>query len=162
MISWFEKLVNASSKWLNVVAGIAMLYVFIISFTDIIMNKVFKNPLNFAFDSIGLLAVVAIVAAIPMVQLNHGHIEIEFVEKRFGPTLRKINALFIGILAIALWGIVAWRSFLYGGDILRAGEVSMSVGMPIFPFIWFQGLCAVFVLFVLILQSIKNFRAASK
>jgi TRAP-type C4-dicarboxylate transport system permease small subunit len=161
MMARFEKLVNSSSKWLNVIAGCGMLYVFFISLADIIMNKVFKDPVNWAFDSIGLVAVIAIVCAIPQVQVNRGHIEIEFVEKRFGQSLRKINALFINILGIALWGVVAWRSFLYGQDIIRAGEVSMSVGMPIYPFIWIQGLCAVAVGLVLLLQAIKNFRAAS-
>jgi TRAP-type C4-dicarboxylate transport system permease small subunit len=158
----FEKLLNSSSKWLNVIAGFGMLYVLIISFADILMNKVFHDPINWAFDSIGLLAVVAVVAAIPQVQINRGHIEIEFVEQRFGRVLRKINIVFINTLGIALWGIVAWRSFIYGQDILRAGEVSMSVGMPIFPFIWFQGFCALFVIFVLLLQAIKNFKAETK
>ena len=158
----FEKLINLSSKWLNVIAGIAMCYVFFISFLDILMNKIFKNPLNFAFDSIGLLAVVAIVAAVPLVQINHGHIEIEFVEKRLNKTLRKVNLVFISLLSIVLWVIIAWRSFVYGSDILRAGEVSMSVGMPIYPFIWFQGFCAVFVVFVLVLQIIKSLRTESR
>ncbi len=158
----FEKFVNSSSKWLNVIAGFGMFYVFIVSFADIIMNKVFKNPLNWAFDSISLLAVVAIAAAIPLVQINRGHIEIEFVEKRFNHIWRKIIALFINSLGIILWGIVAWRSFLYGKDILEAGEVSMSVGIIIFPFIWFQGFCAIFVIFVLLLQAIKNFRTEPK
>lgn len=158
----FDKFVNSSSKWLNVIAGFGMFYVFIVSFADIIMNKVFKNPLNWAFDSISLLAVVAIAAAIPLVQINHGHIEIEFVEKRLKRIWRKIIALFINILGMILWGIVVWRSFLYGKDILDAGEVSMSVGIIIFPFIWFQGFCAIFVILVLILQAIKNFRTEPK
>jgi hypothetical protein len=57
---------------------------------------------------------------------------------------------------------VAWRSFLYGRDILEAGEVSMSVGMLIHPFIWFQGFCAIFVVLVLVLQVIKNIRTESR
>jgi TRAP-type C4-dicarboxylate transport system permease small subunit len=159
MMGKFDKFVNSSSKWLNVIAGFGMFYVFIVSFADIIMNKVFKDPINWAFDSIGLLAVVAIAAAIPQVQIGRGHIEIEFIEKRLGPILRKIVNLLINLLSILIWIIVAWRSFVYGQDILRSGEVSMSVGMPIFPFIWFQGLCAVFVVFVLMLQTIKISRA---
>jgi TRAP-type C4-dicarboxylate transport system permease small subunit len=154
----FEKLINLSSKWLNVVAGGAMIYVFLVSFTDIIMNKVFKNPLNWAFDSIGLLAVVAIVAAVPLVQIDHGHIEIEFLEKRLGNIPQKIVALCVNVLSMALWAIIAWRSVVYGLDILRSHEVSMSVGMLIYPFIWFQGLCAIFVFLVLILQTIKKIR----
>jgi TRAP-type C4-dicarboxylate transport system permease small subunit len=158
----FEKIINLSGKWLNVVAGVAMCYVFLISFLDILMNKIFKNPMTFAFDSIGLLAVIAIVAAVPLVQINHGHIEIDFIEKKFGKNLKKFNLLFINLLNIVLWGIIAWRSIVYGNDILRSGEVSMSVGMPIFPFIWFMGLCALFVIFVLVLQTIKSFRTVAE
>jgi len=158
----FDSFVQRSSKWLFVIAGIAMTYVLVISVADIIMNKVFKDPINWAFDSISLIAVVASVCAISGVQSQHGHIEIEFLENRLPQSGKKVTSLFVNILGILLWGIVAWRSFIYGMDILKAGEVSMSVGMLIYPFIWLQGICAVAVVFVLLMQAINNLRMVTR
>jgi TRAP-type C4-dicarboxylate transport system permease small subunit len=158
----FDKFMTPLLKWFHVIAGIGMIYVLLISVADIIMNKVFKDPINWAFDSIGLVAVIAIVFAIPGVQVNHGHIEVEILEERLSRFWRKINGLFINVLGLILWSIVAWRSFLYGIDILRSGEVSMTVEMPIYPFIWFQGICAIVVVLVLLLQTINIFRTAAR
>jgi TRAP-type C4-dicarboxylate transport system permease small subunit len=158
----FDKFMTPLSKWFHVIAGIGMIYVLLISVADIIMNKVFKDPINWAFDSIGLVAVIAIVFAIPEVQVNHGHIEVEVLEARLSRFWRKIIGLFVNVLGIILWSIVAWRSFLYGIDILRSGEVSMTVEMPIYPFIWFQGICAIVVTLVLLLQTINIFRTAAR
>jgi len=158
----FDKFITPLSKWFHVIAGIGMIYVLLVSVADIIMNKVFKNPLNWSFDSIGLVAVIAIVFAIPEVQVNHGHIEVEVLEARLSRFWRKIIGLFVNVLGIILWSIVAWRSFLYGIDILRSGEVSMTVEMPIYPFIWFQGICAIVVTLVLLLQTINIFRTSAR
>jgi len=162
MMRKFDKFVTPLSKWFQVIAGIGMIYVLIVSVADIIMNKVFKNPLNWSFDSIGLVAVIAIVFAIPGVQLNHGHIEVEILEERLPRFWRKFTGLFVNVLGLILWSIITWRSVLYGIDILRSGEVSMTVEMPIYPFIWFQGICAAAVTLVLLLQTINYFRTGTR
>jgi hypothetical protein len=38
----------------------------------------------------------------------------------------------------------------------------MTVEMPIYPFIWFQGICAVAVTLVLLLQTINHFRTGTR
>ena len=154
----FGNFVHPLSKWLYVVAGCGMTYVFLISVADIIMNKLMKNPINWAFDSIGLFAVVASACAIPEVQVQHAHIEVGILEKRLPPFWRKVTNSSVNLLGIILWGIIAWRSFIYGMDILKSGEISMSVGMLIYPFIWLQGICAIVLVLVLLVQAIKKFQ----
>lgn len=145
------------SRSFHILAGIAMTYVLLVSVADIIMNKVFKNPLNWSFDSIGLVAVLATVFAIPQVQSKHGHIEVDVLVNRLSSLWKRISGIFISLLGAALWFVIAWRSIVYGLDILDAGEVSMSVGMLIYPFIFVQGICAAIVALVLITQAfMKN------
>jgi TRAP-type C4-dicarboxylate transport system permease small subunit len=158
----FEKFVINISKWFQVIAGVGITYVLVLSVADIIMNKVFKDPINWAFDSLSLVAVIGTVFAIPRVQLQHGHIEVEILENRFSRYWRKVNGFFIGILGAGVWGIIAWRSVLYGMDILRSGEVSMTVGWPIYPFIWFQAVCAAAVVLVLLAQAVASFKGRTR
>jgi TRAP-type C4-dicarboxylate transport system permease small subunit len=125
--------VQKMSGSFNVMAGAAMTYVLLVSVADIVMNKVFKNPLNWAFDSIGLIAVLATVFAIPEVQSKHGHIEVDALVSRLSKFWKRISGFFVSVLGVALWGVIAWRSFIYGcmwdsGDI----HVRRNVNLPVY------------------------------
>lgn len=155
-MKWFERLLLLVSKRFYAIAGLGMVYVLVVSVADIIMNKVFKDPLNWAFDSIGLMAVVATVFAIPRVQLSHGHIEVDTLVSRLSLFWKRVTGILISLLGIGLWGIIGWRSVLYGMDIWESGEVSMSVGMLIYPFIFVQALCAFLVAVVILFQLVRD------
>ena len=157
----FEQITRSLSKWFYWIAGIGMIGLLLVSVIDISGNKLFKFPLPGGIDIASYIAVVVVAFGIAEVQLSRGHIEVEMLEQRLPKLPRKVINVIVNILGMVLWTIVAWRSFLYGTDLWRAGEVSMTLEIPIYPFVYVFGICAIVTVLVILLQTIIIFKRSS-
>lgn len=158
----YEKLVILLSKWFNVIAGIAMVSMLALIASDIIANKVFKSPIPGGIEFVSFLAVVTIAFAIAQTQLTRGHIEVEFIAARLPALPQKIIATIVNLFLIILFALLAWRSIIYGNEIRLIGEVSMTQGIPFYPFIYAIGACSIIALLVAILQLLQIYLKDSK
>jgi TRAP-type C4-dicarboxylate transport system permease small subunit len=151
----FEKYVVLLSKWFNIVAGVALVAMLILVSADIIGNKAFKYPIPGGIEFVSFIAVVAIAFAIAETQLVHGHIEVEFIAARLPILPQKVIATIVQVFVMILFGLLSWRSFIYGNEIRVVGEVSMTRGIPFYPFIYAIGVCSIIVFMVALLQLLK-------
>jgi TRAP-type C4-dicarboxylate transport system permease small subunit len=158
MITRFEGFVEKLCKWLNAVAGIGLVAMLVLVIADIIGNKAFKYPIPGGIEFASFIAVVVIAFAIAEVQMVRGHVEVEFLVMRLSKHQRKITSTIINIFGIVLWALICWRSFIYAGELHRIGEVSMTIGVPFYPFVYIIGICSIAVCLVLLMQTINNFR----
>lgn len=151
----FEKIVTFLSKWFNVVAGIAMVGMLVLITSDIIANKAFKNPIPGGIEFVSFIAVIAIAFAIAETQRRHGHIEVEFIVTRLRAPAQKVIGTIVNLFIMALFILLSWRSFMYGNQIRDVGEVSMTRGIPFYPFIYAIGACTIIVVLVSFLQLLR-------
>jgi TRAP-type C4-dicarboxylate transport system permease small subunit len=152
----FERIINSLSKWLNWVAGIGLVLMLLVIVVDIIGAKLFKSPLPGAVDIVGLLGIVVIAFAIAQTQVVHGHIEVEFFVTRIPEKARNIIAGVIYSLGMLLFVLLAWQSYDFGRTLQVSGEVSMSLGIPLYPFVYGTAFSCIVVFLVLLLQYLKE------
>ena len=158
LFSNFEKFVTACSKWVNYVACLALAVMVVIVVADIIGNKLFKTPVPGGIELVSYFSVIAISFAIAETQLAHGHIEVEMLVTRLPKTAQKIIATFVYLLSITLFIILCIRSFKYGTALQASGEVSMTMALPFYPFVWAMGFSCIVVILALIMQLLKLLR----
>jgi len=152
----FERIVNSLSKWLNWVAGIALVLMLLVIVVDIIGAKLFKSPLPGGVDIVGLLGVIVIAFAIAQTQVVHGHIEVEFFVMRIPEKARNVITSIIYSLGMLLFVLLSWQSFDFGRKLQVSGEVSMTLGIPLYPFVYGIAFSCVVVFLVLLLQYLKD------
>jgi len=154
----FEKFVTGSSRWLDLIAGFALALMVVIVVADICGNKFFKTPVPGGIELVSLLSVIAIAFAIAQTQLEHGHIEVEMLVTKFPKVVQKVISLIVYLFCITLFIILAIRSFTYGVSLQNGGEVTMTLGLPFYPFVWALGVSAIVVTLVLIMQLFLKLR----
>lgn len=152
----FERIVNSLSKWLNWIAGIGLVLMLLVIVIDIIGAKLFRSPLPGGVDTVSLLGVVVIAFAIAQTQIVHGHIEVEFFVMRIPEKARNIIAGIIYSLGILLFVLLSWQSFDFGYKLQLSGEVSMTMGIPLYPFVYGITFSCIVVVLVLLLQYLKE------
>lgn len=105
----------------------------------------FGKPMAGTYDIIGLIQVILVCFAIPYCTFQKGHIRVdmfmEFLPKRVQTVIDGI----IGFLCFVFFLVVAWQSIVLGNNLRRTGDVSMSVFIPFYPFIYCIGLTCIFV-----------------
>ncbi len=158
MYNKFEKAVTSIAGWLNWVACAGLVAMVALVLIDICGNKFFKVPLTGSIELVSLLSVVAISFAIAQTQIAHGHIEVEMLVRKLPRMSQKVISTIVHCFSICLFLILTWQSYTYGLALMDSGEVSMTVRIPYYPFVWGLGLCSLVVVLVLIMQMIKMLR----
>ena len=128
----------------------------IVIVADIIGAKLFKWPIPGGIDIVGLLGVVVIAFAIAQTQVIHGHIEVEFFVMRLPEKARNVIAGIIYSLGMLLFVLLGWQSYDFGHTLQASGEVSMTLGMPVYPFVYGIAFSCIVVFLVLLLQYLKE------
>ena len=161
-IDHLERFTNSFSKWLNWVAGVGLVGMLGLIIADIIGNKFFKNPIPGAIEIVAFLGVVVTAFAIAYTQILRGHIRVEFIVMRLPVRVQAIIASFVLLLGIVLFAMLAWRSYEFGRVLQATGEVSMTQGIPFYPFVHALGFCCIPVCLVLLVELLKSVVKAVK
>jgi len=151
----FERIVNSLSNWLNRIAGVALVLMLALIAVDIIGAKIFRWPVPGGIDIVGLLGVVAIGFAIAHTQVVHGHIEVAFFEEKIPQKIRNVIDVVIYAVGMLLFVLLAWKTCEYGYTLQAKGEVSMTQGIPLYPFVYGMALCYLAVFLVLLVQCLR-------
>lgn len=154
MIDRLERFVRSLSGWLNWVAGVALVAMLALIVGDIIGAKLFKWPIPGGIEMVGFLGVVVIAFAIAHTQVVRGHIEVEFLMTRLPKKAQGIVAGLVQFLGMALFGLLAWRSYDFAHTLQVKGEVSMTQEIPFYPFVYGIAICSVAAFLVLLVQYI--------
>ncbi len=155
-IERLEVFSNFFSKWLNWAACVGLLCMFGLSLADVVGIKFFNWPIPGVIEIVGFLGVVVTAFAIAHTQILGGHIQIQFIVMRFPKQWRAYITAFTSLLGLALFTLLAWRSYDFGRAIQVSGEVSMAEGIPYYPFIYAVSFCCLPVCLVLLLEFLKS------
>jgi TRAP-type C4-dicarboxylate transport system permease small subunit len=162
IIERIERFTNTLSKWLNWVAGIGLVGMLGLIVSDVIGIKLFNNPIPGAIEITAFLGVVVTAFAIAYTHITRGHIKVEFFIIRLPARVQVIIASFVFLLGIILFALLAWRSYEYGRILQVTGEVSMTQGIPFYPFVYALAFCCIPVCLVLLVELTKSVLKAVK
>jgi TRAP-type C4-dicarboxylate transport system permease small subunit len=161
-IERIERFTTTISKWLNWAAGIGLVGMLGLIVADVIGIKLFNNPIPGAIEMVAFLGVVITAFAIAYTYVLRGHIKVEFLVMRLPTRVQAIIASLVFLLGIILFALLAWRSYEYGRVLQVTGEVSMTQGIPFFPFVYALAFCCIPVCLILLVELLKSVLKAAK
>ena len=161
-IERLARFTNSFSKWFSWVAGAGVVAMLSLTVADIIGMKLLKHPIPGAIEIVGFLGAVIIAFGIAYTQVLRGHIQVEFFVMRLPARARAIVTAFVSLLGIALFALLAWRSYDFGRVLQTTGEVSMTQRIPFYPFVDAIAFCCIPICLVLLVEFIKSVMEAVK
>jgi TRAP-type C4-dicarboxylate transport system permease small subunit len=161
VVNTFEKVVNALCKYTNWVAagGLLLMAAWIIA--DIVGIKI-QRPMWGGIEMVGFLGVVVSAFSMGQTEILKGHIEIDFIDYYLPKKALKVIHSIVYIFGIALWAVIAWRSYDFALTLQTTGEVSMTERIPFYPFIYAMAFCSVILMLRLIVRFGKEFSGGQK
>ena len=122
---------------------------------DIIAAKLFKWPIPGGIEIVGFLGVIVIAFSIAQTQVLRGHIEVELLVTRLPKTAQRVITTIVYSFGMVLFAVLAWKSYDFGHILQVSGEVSMTQGIPFYPFVYGIALCCISVFLVLLVQLLR-------
>jgi len=151
-----EKSITKTADLFNWAAAAALVGMMLLTCADVVMRRSFNHPIPGTYEIVGLLGALLISFALAYTTAQKGHIAVEFLVQRLSKKIQRVIDAVNQLLGIMLFVIVAWQSVLYAMDLKESGEVSMTVQMPIHPFVFGIAIGCALVSLVLALDFYKS------
>jgi TRAP-type C4-dicarboxylate transport system permease small subunit len=162
-IERLERIATAISNIFNWVAGLGLTAMVALAVADIIGIKFFKSPIKGGIEIVAFLGIVVTAFAMAFTYAAKGHIRIDFVTMRLNRRTQNIINAITALLGAVLFIILSWQSCVFAGVLINTGEVSMTQGIPFYPFVYAIALCCVPLVLLLIAEFVLSiFKAMEK
>ncbi|MEA3470842.1 MAG: TRAP transporter small permease [Thermodesulfobacteriota bacterium] len=152
-----EKQILSTADLFNWVAAGALVIMMVLTCTDVVL-RFFRHPIPGTYEIVGLLGTAVISFSLAYTTAKKGHIAVEFIVSRFTGKTQNIIDSVNNFLSLILFAVITWQSALYALDLRESGEVSLTVQIPIHPFVFGISAGCGLVCFVLALDLYKSIR----
>ena len=152
----FLKTINGISRFLNIIAGISLIFLMLLTITDVILRG-FKSPVPGTFEMVAFAGAVVIGFSVPLTSWLRGHIFVDFFILKFSQKGRDIFNIATRCVVIMLFFLIGWNLIKYGMDLQKSGEVSLTLQMPFYPVAYGVGVCCFIQCLVMVCDIVKIF-----
>ncbi len=150
----FLNKVKRISQYLNVIAGISLTFLMLLTITDVVL-RLFKRPVVGTYELVAFSGAVVIGFSMPLTSFIRQHIFVDFFILKFSQKVRDIFNIATRCLVIGLFLLVGWNMLKYARDLQKSGEVSLTLQMPFYPIAYGVGVCCFILCLVFVGDIIK-------
>lgn len=145
-------------KWIGAFAIAAMM---LLTCADVVMRAA-GRPIRGAVEMVGFLATLALACSLPYTHVVGGHVGVDMLVRRLPKGIRHGVEVFTGLLALGLFMIVSWRSLVYASTLKASGQVSMTLELPSYLFVYFIGLAFGVLSLVILVEILTTLKKAAE
>jgi TRAP-type C4-dicarboxylate transport system permease small subunit len=151
----FEKLIHDLAKKMYWIAGAAIVAMMFLTCADVIL-RFFRKPIPGTYELVCFLGAVAVSFATAHTSIEKGHVSVSFVVKHLPPRVQRFIECITSCFGLFIFAFITWQSIAYANDLHTAHEVSLTLELPFYPFIYGIGFSAGVVCLLLLSDVIKD------
>lgn len=150
-----ENRLGKFSLWMNWCAGGALVAMMCLVNANVFLRP-FGKPIWGTYEIVGFMGTVVLSFGLIQTTVTRGHMAVEILISRLSRRFQSVLSLVNRLIALIVMGLVSWQTVKYGTKVWQTGEVSATLKMPFFPFLYgiaFAFGIAALVVFLDILKS---------
>lgn len=128
----FQRFVYLLSKVMEVIAGVALVFMMTLTTCDVIL-RVFSRPIVGTYEIVAFTGGVVVGFALPVTSWVRGQIFVDFFYQKFPKYWQDVLNVITRIMGIILFVFIGWNLILLASDMVRSGEVSLTLQIPFYP-----------------------------
>ena len=152
----FLDTVYGLSRFINIVAGIGLTFLMLLTILDVIL-RLFRMPIVGTYELVAFSGAVVIGFSLPMTSWLRQHIFVDFFIAKFSKKGQNIFNIVTRGVVFFLFILMGWNLFKYALDLQKSGEVSPTLQMPFYPVAFGIGICCLIQCLVTVCDIIKIF-----
>jgi len=150
-----ERIAQSLARNLYWVAGTAIIIMMMLTCADVVL-RFFRRPIPGTYELVCFLGAVAVAFAMAYTTIEKGHVSVSFVVELFPQKIQDIIACLTTSFGLCLFVFVTWQSMVYANDLRLSNEVSLTLELPFYPFVYGIGLSAAIVCLILLCDLMNH------
>ena len=135
-------MIHTLTKWIhwlanrcNWISALAIFSMMVLCCTDILFRWM-GYSLTGIYDLIGLLGTLAVSLSLGYTAIERSHIAVNYILEFFPSSFQRAVDTLNYTACAFLFAFACWQSAIYANDMKRFGEVSLTLQIPLYPFIY--------------------------
>jgi len=137
------------------IAGSAIVAMMLLTCTDVVL-RYFRKPIPGTYELVCFLGAVAVAFAMAHTSVEKGHVEVSFVVNLLPQRIQGLIESITTSFGLIFFVLIAWQSLIYANDLRLSGEVSLTLGLPFYPFVYGISFSAAIVCLILLSNLFNN------
>jgi len=130
-----DRWLASASRGFNALACSAVVAMMVLTFTDVVL-RLFRRPIPGVYELVGFFGAIGVSFALAYTSVERGHIAVDLVVGKLSKRTQLLIDGLASIVGSCLFCLVTWQSILYGLDLKKSGEVSLTLGVPLYPILY--------------------------
>jgi len=174
-MNFIDKISKDLAKILYWIAGIAIVIMMLLTCTDVILRlgvTLYHRyhlwflssfmPIPGTYELVCFLGAVAVSFAMAHTSVEKGHVAVSLVVQLLPKKAQAVIGSITSLFGFILFALLSWQSVLYANDLRSSGEVSPTLELPFYPFVYGISFAAAVVCLVLLTELFTNLAGVSK
>ncbi len=134
-----ERLSALLRKLLMIMGGAALLALTLLATANVAL-RIVRVPVSGTYEVVSFLGAVVTAGALGYTQKRKDHIVVDILSDKFpAPVKRTLDGANYAV-TLVLFTIVSWQTFVYGTRLWRTGELSETIKIAYYPFVFLVSL----------------------
>jgi len=151
----FLHLVYLLSRFMEVIAGVALVFMMSLTTFDVIMRGVFNKPIIGTYEIVAFVGGIVIGFSMPITSWVRGQIFVDFFYQKMSQVWQNVFNVSTRILSLLLFFLIGWNLMKLASDMLKSGEVSITLQLPFYPIAYGIGVACLIQCVVLVGDLVK-------
>ena len=127
--------IHKLSRLLNYLAAVAILAMMLLTCADVVL-RFFRRPVPGTYELVGFMGAVFVSFSLGQTSLDRGHIAVDFLVRKFSQKTQQVVEAINAAVCCVMFAFICRQSAVYADTVRQAGEVSMTLQMPLHPIIY--------------------------
>lgn len=146
-----ERILYPVVRLMDRITWIVLFGMMLMTMADVLLRKCFNQSILGTVEITELLMAVVVFCSFAECQVQEGHIKVDLVLKQFSPRVRAMVDTLTQSFCLILFCFITTATFQHAGAMRAGGEVTLDLGIPIYPFVYVVSLgCALLTLVLLV------------
>ncbi len=136
---WLDSINEFVNKILMVLGGISVLALMVLATGNVVM-RILHMPFRGTYEIVSFLGATTIAFALGFTQKTKSNIVVDILSEKFPPGLANMLDKLVYLSIMLFFAVVAWQVYVYGMKIYESHEVSETLKVIYYPFVFAVGL----------------------
>ena len=133
-----ERLSELLRRVLMIAGGAALLALTLLATMNVAL-RIFRVPASGTYEVVSFLGAVVTAGALGYTQKRKDHIVVDILSETFPAPVKRVLDRVSYAIILAFFSVVSWQTFVYGKRLMVTGELSETLKIAYFPFVFLVG-----------------------
>ena len=150
--------VDGASALLNRLAAGILFAMMLLTLADVVLRKLFQQGILGTLELTEFTMAAVVFFALAETERLDRNVRVDLVMERFSPRTQLIAAVLTGMVSCPLCLLIAAAMFVHAHAMRTAGEVSMDLWIPKYPFVYLMAAGCALLALILLMKVLAAFR----